>query len=364
MSRRHRPTGRRPRQDRESAVGRGSTRKRPPISPVTHPQPAVGHSRSPLSPRLAATFDCLRAWRQRARHAADRVLERCSARTAADSVAELYVAVVGGMAAGMATTQAWMERLRSQAATSGHHAANLLFPPTCLVCDLPWSDGDDRGHHERNAERLICGECRAAFGYRAERVCERCAAPLPRYTDPRHCPECRRRKLPFRAAIALGEYRGSLRDAVLRTKRAAYESLTIQLGEVLADRLEPLGWKQQCDVVIPLPSHWWRRWTRGTSGPELLAERLADRLSLPCRTRWLSCQRRTRKQGMLLPAERAENVRGAFTVRQPDAVRGQRILLVDDVMTTGATLKEAATALLRARASSVFVAVLARGTGD
>jgi predicted amidophosphoribosyltransferase len=67
---------------------------------------------------------------------------------------------------------------------------------------------------------------------------------------------------------------------------------------------------------------------------------------------------------MLLPAERAENVRGAFRVRQPDAVRGQRILLVDDVMTTGATLKEASTALLRVRASAVYVAVLARGTGD
>jgi ComF family protein len=187
---------------------------------------------------------------------------------------------------------------------------------------------------------------------------------LPRHTDARHCPECGRRKLPFRAALALGEYRGALRDAVLRTKRAAFESLTLQMGEVLADRLEQLGWRQQCDVVVPLPSHWWRRWTRGTSGPELLAERIANRLALPCRTRWLVCQRRTRKQGMLLPNERAENVRGAFAVRLPEAVRGQRILLIDDVMTTGATLKEAATALLRARAASVSVAVLARGTGD
>lgn len=287
-----------------------------------------------------------------------------STRAANDGAAQLYAATQNRLAASVATGRTWMERLRRRAAASGQYAAHLLFPPTCLSCDMPWiaTDGDELA--EPAAGRLICAQCRASFGYRVDRICDRCAAPLPRFADPRNCPECQRRKLPFRAAIALGEYRGVLRHAVLRTKRAAYESLTLQLGEVLADRLEQLGWREQCDVVIPLPSHWWRRWTRGTSGPELLVESIAARLRLPAQTRWLACQRRTRKQGMLLPAERAENVRGAFAVRQPDAVRGQRILLVDDVMTTGATLKEAATALLRARASTVHIAVLARGTGD
>lgn len=320
--------------------------------------------------RIPPPFERLRGWRQSAGHAVSWLFRRCSARTtsiaskASDDAAQLYAATVGGMAAGTAATRIWLERIRHQATAGGQYAANLLFPPVCLVCDLPWdaTDEDEKGAPQQG--RLICADCRAAFGYRAERICERCAAPLPRLVDARNCPECRRRKLPFRAATALGEYRGALRDAVLRTKRAVHESLTIQMGEVLADHVEQLGWKSQCDVVIPLPSHWWRRWTRGTSGPELIAERVAARLSLPCHKRWLACQRRTRKQGMLLPAERAENVRGAFRVRQPDAVRGQRILLVDDVMTTGATLKEASTALLRVRASAVYVAVLARGTGD
>lgn len=323
-----------------------------------------------VPPRFSPKLGRLRRWGQHAGHTAGWLFKRCSARAASvasqasEEAAQLYVATAGGMAAGVAATRLWLERIQRQATTGGQYAANLLFPPVCLVCDLPCTATEEDGTESRERGRLICADCRAAFGYRAERICERCAAPLPRYVDARNCPECRRRKLPFRAATALGEYRGALRDAVLRTKRAVHESLTIQMGELLADQVEQLGWKPQCDVVIPLPSHWWRRWTRGTSGPELLAERLADRLSLPCQKRWLACQRRTRKQGMLLPAERAENVRGAFRVRQPDAVRGQRILLVDDVMTTGATLKEAATALLRARASAVYVAVLARGTGD
>lgn len=361
MSRHSRPLGRRPRANRGVSG--------PPLSkrPGNRARTATVSNRRVPRQWLAVTFGRLRGFIPPAYRAAMRGLrglQRCAKR-AADVAVELFVAAASRLAAGIAFVQAWLRRARRAATRGGQYAADLLFPPTCPVCDLllDCADGEEAGS-ERATGRLICGDCRAAFGYRANRICDRCAAPLPRFADPRQCPECRRRKLPFRAALALGEYRGPLRDAVLRTKRAAFESLTIQLGEVLADRIEQLGWGRQCDVVIPLPSHWWRRWTRGTSGPELLAERIANRLDLPLQTGWLACQRRTRKQGMLLPTERAENVRGAFRVRRPDAVRGQRVLLVDDVMTTGATLKEAATALLRARAASVHVAVLARGTGD
>lgn len=240
-------------------------------------------------------------------------------------------------------------------------AVDLLFPPCCLVCERLLAEGD---WSAEGTPLLICEECCSKFAYQAALVCPRCAAPLPEVGRTVGCGECRRRKLPFEAALALGEYDGPLRDVVLKTKKAAFESLTLQLGEVVARRLLAAGWRERCNVVVPVPSHWWRRWSRGTSGPELLALVIARRLELPVDLGLLRCQRRTRKQGTLLPNERLENVRGAFAVGSSESLAGRRILLVDDVMTTGATLREAARILLKAGAWSVRVAVLARGTGE
>jgi ComF family protein len=240
-------------------------------------------------------------------------------------------------------------------------AVDLLFPPCCLACERLLADDD---WIDDQTPFLICRECCATFTFEATVVCPRCAAPMPDAGLSAGCGECRRRKLPFEAALALGEYHGSLRDAVLKTKKAAYESLTLQLGELVARRLIAAGWRDRCDVLVPVPSHWWRRWSRGTSGPELLATVIGQRLDLPVEQGLLRCQRRTRKQGTLLPNERLENVRGAFVIGKRAQVEGRRIMLVDDVMTTGATLREAARLLLKAGARSVRVAVLARGTGE
>lgn len=255
-----------------------------------------------------------------------------------------------------------LEVARRHCRRASWRAVDLLFPPACALCErLVLEAREGPGDVERP---LLCTACREAFHYRTPRVCPQCAAPLAPLSRRPNCPECRKRKLPFAGALALGEYRGRLREAVLRTKKSAHESLTMQLGEHLANCVAQQSWAEEVDLVMPLPSHWWRRWSRGTSGPELLAMALARRLQRPLETRLLRCVRRTRKQGMLKPREREQNVRGAFEAPRPHQVARQRILLVDDVMTTGATLREAAQTLRRAGAKCVFVAVLARGTGE
>jgi ComF family protein len=112
-------------------------------------------------------------------------------------------------------------------------------------------------------------------------------------------------------------------------------------------------------VVVPIPLHWRRRWTRGYNQSEAVARALAERLGLPCRPGWLVRIRPTQYQPTVSATARWENVRGAFRVGFRAAVRGVRILLVDDVLTTGATADAAATALTKAGTAQVAVAVLA-----
>ena len=244
-------------------------------------------------------------------------------------------------------------------------AVDLLFPPHCLACGGDIAKADD--------DILLCENCVAEFSAVAPYGrCEKCAAPRvggpafmsgDRPLPPPPCVYCRRRQYRFDSTWTLGDYQDGLRDVVLRMKRSANEALSVQMGRLVAARLQDEGWCDRFDVVAPLPSHWWRRWWRGTSSPELLAREIAARLEKPFDGRLLRCRRRTRKQGTLSPDERLKNVKGAFQTRRSLRASRPRVLLVDDVMTTGATASEAARALLRAGARRVSVAVVARGTG-
>ena len=177
------------------------------------------------------------------------------------------------------------------------------------------------------------------------------------------CPRCRGRNYHFQEALSLGVYRGELREAILRMKHPAQEPLAMAMGRLLAARVRTWLADRPPDVLIPIPMHWTRRWVRGCNCAELLAESLSKRLGAPWTGRLLRFRRKVKKQGTLLPAERLSNMRGAMQVRAGRDITGARVLLVDDVMTTGATASEAARVLRRAGAERVFVAVVARGVG-
>jgi ComF family protein len=138
------------------------------------------------------------------------------------------------------------------------------------------------------------------------------------------------------------------------------ETLAEMVGGLWAEHAETRLREAGADVVIPIPLHWWRRWSRGYNQSEALANMLASRLKLPCRPRWLRRIRHTPQQTLQTPTERKANVRGAFQARSMARLRGKNVLLVDDVLTTGSTCHEAARALRDAGAIQVMVAVLAR----
>jgi ComF family protein len=147
-----------------------------------------------------------------------------------------------------------------------------------------------------------------------------------------------------------------LRELIHLFKYARIRPLAGPLGEILA-RAIPRD--QTFDAIVPVPLHWRRRWQRGFNQSALLAAAIARRYGIPVRG-WLCRTRATPTQAGLTNARRRSNVTGAFRVGRRARVSGRRILLVDDVMTTGATAGACAAALKRAGAKYVALLTLAR----
>lgn len=147
-------------------------------------------------------------------------------------------------------------------------------------------------------------------------------------------------------------------------KHLRFEPLAAGLGQQLGAWLTALALPQMPELVIPVPMFWLKRLWRGTNPAESLARGVAKELRLPLASDALVCCRYTKTQGTLRADERRRNVRHAFRASWRYNLRGARILLVDDVMTTGATAQEAARMLRQAGAAAVYVAAVARGTGN
>jgi predicted amidophosphoribosyltransferase len=135
------------------------------------------------------------------------------------------------------------------------------------------------------------------------------------------------------------------------------------MGHLLAEALSESISLHPPDLLVSVPAHWLKRLRRGVNGPDLLIEAIGSSLSIPTSRALLYCHRRTRKQGTLLPAERLRNVHDAFGLTRGYDLSGAHVMLVDDIMTTGATSSEAARVLRRAGARRVTVLVVARGVG-
>jgi len=238
----------------------------------------------------------------------------------------------------------------------GRGLLNLALPPRCLRCedDLP-----------PQAEIGLCLKCTQAIAPELGALCDRCGAVLPEEFSPaERCPACKDFSLKFDAVYPLGRYQGALRELVLKTKRLSAEALSLTIGRLLAQRLGEKLAKFRADAVLPIPMHWAKRLLRGVNSPELLADCLARKLGVPVVRTLVRC-RYTGPQKDLLPRERFRNVRGAFRLRRSDRQRWRdsRLLLVDDILTTGATCSEVARLLKQAGAAAVAVVVVARADG-
>jgi ComF family protein len=205
----------------------------------------------------------------------------------------------------------------------------------------------------------LCDDCREALskGYSA---CPCCASRDPVSAADGRCAACRGRRFRFSWALALGTYDGLLREAVLRSKKPSEHCLAAALAELLWQKCGPRLAEFRPDVVAAVPLHWWHRLWRGGNGPDIVCEVLAARLGVMAAADLLARRRSTLPQSNLAQERRRLNVRRAFRVRKSFKLDGARMILVDDILTSGATAHEAAGTLRAAGAAEVSVAAIAR----
>jgi len=230
-------------------------------------------------------------------------------------------------------------------------AVALLYPPVCVVCgaDVPFRE-------------QLCDSCQGRASRIVAPFCRKCSQPFEGALEGEFtCANCAHRTLYFEAAVSAYRSRGVVRQIIHDFKygRQVYlrHSITRWLEVAMND--ERIS-AERFDVIAPVPLHPARQRERGFNQASLLAELLSKQVSVPWKL-LLERHRYTTTQTALDRAERIENLRNAFRLRKNIDVRRLRILLIDDVLTTGATLSECARVLKNAGATSVYAVTAARG---
>lgn len=229
-------------------------------------------------------------------------------------------------------------------------ALDAVLPPQCLAC----GGAVDSPH-------VLCPACWSRARFLAPPQCPACGIPFD--FDPGAgalCGACARERPIYGRARAVFVYDEASRRLVLAFKHADRTDAAPSYGRWLARAGAELV--ADAEVAVPVPLHWTRLFQRRYNQSALLAHALGRATGPPVAAAALARTRRTPSQGRLGPAERRRNVRGAFAVREvrrPE-IAGRRVLLVDDVLTTGATAQACASALLAAGAVAVDVLTLAR----
>jgi ComF family protein len=229
----------------------------------------------------------------------------------------------------------------------------LLFAPVdlCPICG-----------RERSFRHGLGKRCLERLYLITKPVCSRCGRPLRLECQSQPiCNQCVTTKYYFRKAGAVAVYEGALREYLAELKYRFRPELGAALGELLVEWVKLHREFQKIDCIIPVPLHQQKLTLRGYNQAELLARPLARYLGKAILTGVVSRERLTHKQNNLTKNARFTNILAAFLVRRPQAIAGKRILVIDDIFTTGATVSELARVLLKAGALSVDVLTVATG---
>lgn len=230
---------------------------------------------------------------------------------------------------------------------------DLLLPTSCSYCNGPVGD---------SGIPYFCSACWSDFSPIQGPVCPSCGRPFDSPEALSHSPDhiclpCRKDPHQFDQALSAGQFEGPLREAVHQFKYRPCRSLGTPLGAWMAGMVRLVT---DLDLVLPVPLHRKRLKERGFNQALLLAHEMSLAHRIPLSVDNLYRTRPTRPQVELSGAERIRNVAGAFALRRPVEVADKRVVIVDDVFTTGATMNECAAVLKEAGAAQVTAFTLAR----
>lgn len=229
-------------------------------------------------------------------------------------------------------------------------AVRVLYPPCCVACGA-----------QVDSDFGLCAACWRETPFIGGTVCETCGIPLPGEPDGQRleCDDCMAHPRPWTDGRAALMYQDLGRKLVLALKHGDRSEIAAPASRWLAQAIRPFA--HRVDVIAPVPLHWMRFVRRRYNQSALLAKALGAELGKPVCPDLLKRQRRTASQDGKSPVERSANLEGAIIPdpRRLDQIRGRAVLLVDDVMTSGATFSACATACLDGGAVEVMVVALA-----
>ena len=229
----------------------------------------------------------------------------------------------------------------------------FLYPETCQLCGEPRATA---------REGFVCRRCWTQVRFIHPPFCERCGLPYPGdLTTPFECANCREMELHFGSARSAVVARGIVREAIHRYKYQRALWFEPFLADLLIREARPVLREQHWDFIVPVPLHSVKRREREFNQAERLANHLSAATGIPLNTGLLRRVSPTMTQTRLTREQRAENMRGAFAVTGHSGLDCERIVLVDDVFTTGATTSACAKVLRAAGAGDVCVWTVARG---
>ena len=225
---------------------------------------------------------------------------------------------------------------------------DVAFPPCCPACHAPV-----------NAQDNFCADCFAALRQISAPQCDCCGIPFAFDAGPSmQCPECMAEPPAFDSARAPLVYDAVsaplIRSLKFHDRYTGLRRATAMMVAALGER------KSEIDLIVPVPLHWRRLMLRRFNQSALMAYGLSRALEIPCMPHALKRTRYTTPQMRLPRAERLQNVRNAFAVPEAVPLQGRTVLLIDDVVTTGATVNACANTLRKAGAKAVHVLALAR----
>jgi len=225
---------------------------------------------------------------------------------------------------------------------------DFLFPPYCPIC----------GRKLKETESLICEKCYENIKTITSPFCERCGAPLKK--DRKRCEYCSQENFHFLRVRGLGFFTPPLSEMIHLLKYERKTKIAERLGILMGNLFRSDPALSDTNIIVPVPLHPSRLRERGYNQSQLLAEEISEITGKELMNHIVIRKKPTKSQTTLSHRERKENLKDAFKVVSSGSVLNKTILIVDDVMTTGATLNELAKVLKKEDAKKIYGLVLAR----